>query len=87
MSIVHNAPIDAVRMAQDVVSYHAPDGMALMRLQRAKRSIGMHWGVWRLAMDRIAEPVELLPAARKAVGMSEEEFEVLAIGETKAYDP
>ena len=46
----------------------------------------MHWGTWRMALDRIAEPPEKLVDARKEVGLSEEEFGVMALGETRGYD-
>ncbi|ORY20713.1 beta-lactamase superfamily domain-domain-containing protein [Naematelia encephala] len=72
MSPAHNAPIDAVRMFKDV---------------KCKQAIAMHWGTWRMALDRIAEPPLKLEEARKEVGMSENEFSVCAIGETRAYDP
>ena len=46
----------------------------------------MHWGTWRMAHDRIAEAPEKLIEARKEVGLSEEDFSVCALGETRVYD-
>jgi N-acyl-phosphatidylethanolamine-hydrolysing phospholipase D len=46
----------------------------------------MHWGTWRMAMDRIAEPPEKLVDARKEVGLSEDQFGVMALGETRGYE-
>lgn len=40
-----------------------------------------------MAFDRIAEPAERLVKAREVVGLSEEQFGLLALGETKGYDP
>lgn len=39
-----------------------------------------------MALDRIAEPPELLALARKEMGVSEEQFGVPIMGETKAFD-
>ncbi len=39
-----------------------------------------------MAHDRIAEAVERLPAARKEVGITEEEFGVTTLGETGVYN-
>jgi hypothetical protein len=47
----------------------------------------MHWGTWRMAFDRIAEPADRLVKAREVVGLSEEQFGLLALGETNGYDP
>jgi N-acyl-phosphatidylethanolamine-hydrolysing phospholipase D len=48
--------------------------------------MAIHWGTWRMALDRIAEPPELLALARKEMGVSEEQFGVPVMGETKAFD-
>lgn len=40
-----------------------------------------------MALDRIAEPAQRLGAARDQVGVTEEQFGVVALGETKGYDP
>ena len=39
-----------------------------------------------MALDRVAEPPGLLIDARKQVGLTEEEFGVCALGETRVYD-
>ena len=39
-----------------------------------------------MAQDRIAEAPEKLIEARKEVGLSKEEFDVCALGETRVYD-
>lgn len=53
--------------------------------QKAKTAVGMHWGTWRMAHDPIAEPPILLAEARKVVGLTEEQFGVCALGETRYY--
>jgi len=46
----------------------------------------MHWGTWKMAFDGIAEPPKLLEEARKVVGMREDVFGIVALGETRGYD-
>lgn len=46
----------------------------------------MHWGTWRMAHDRVAEPPEKLVDARKEVGLRDDEFIVVGLGETKGYE-
>ena len=75
-------------MFKDVVGALFPSPVIVLYLsKRCKTAVGMHWGTWRMAMDRIAEPPELLVDARKAVGLTEEDFGVMAIGESRGYDP
>lgn len=45
----------------------------------------MHYGTWRMAWDRVAEPKDKLVLAREELGVSEDDFGVCAIGETRAY--
>ena len=47
----------------------------------------MHWGTWRMAHDPMGEPPIKLIEARKEVGLTEEEFHVSKLGETRIYDP
>ena len=48
----------------------------------AKRSIGMHWGTFTLSDESLDEPPRALAAARAQAGLREEQFGVLAIGQT-----
>jgi N-acyl-phosphatidylethanolamine-hydrolysing phospholipase D len=54
--------------------------------QQCKKAIAMHWGTWKMAFDGIAEPPKLLEEARKVVGMKEEDFGIVALGETRGYE-
>lgn len=45
----------------------------------------MHWGTWKMAFDPVDEPPRKLAEAREEMGISEEEFGVCALGETKTY--
>ncbi len=49
----------------------------------AKRSMGVHWGTFELTDEPLDEPPRLLPAERRAQGLDDDEFFVLAVGETR----
>ena len=49
----------------------------------AKRSLGVHWGTFQLTDEALDEPPKALAALRAAQGMPEDDFFVLAIGETR----
>jgi len=49
----------------------------------AKRSIGMHWGTFQLTDESLDRPPLDLAEARRARGVPDETFSVLAIGETR----
>lgn len=53
----------------------------------AKRSLGIHWGVFELTDEALDEPPKKLAALRGAQGLAEEEFFVTAIGETRKLAP
>ncbi|CDZ96919.1 Predicted Zn-dependent hydrolase (beta-lactamase superfamily) [Phaffia rhodozyma] len=70
MSPLHCDPWDAVRLFKDI---------------KAKRAIAMHYGVWQLTTETIDEPVRLLAESRDRLGVTEEEFGTLEIGQTGVY--
>ena len=49
---------------------------------KAKRSIGVHWGTFDLTDESLDQPPKDLAAARATKNLSEESFDVLAIGQT-----
>ena len=53
----------------------------------AKRSLGVHWGTFELTDEALDEPPKALAALRVARGVVEDEFFVLAIGETRRVPP
>ena len=71
MAPVHANPEEAVRMHQDL---------------GARRSIGMHWGTFRLTTEPMNEPPQRLRAAMAAAGLPEEAFTTVALGETLYLD-
>jgi L-ascorbate metabolism protein UlaG (beta-lactamase superfamily) len=51
----------------------------------AKQSIGMHWGVFRLTQEPLAEPPMLLAKERETLRISPREFLIMKIGETRSF--
>jgi L-ascorbate metabolism protein UlaG (beta-lactamase superfamily) len=50
---------------------------------RAQHAIGIHWGTYAMADDPPDEPPELLAREREARGLTRDDFDVMAIGETR----
>ena len=73
MKTHHVDPPEAVQVRQDL---------------RAARAIGMHWGTFEHLTDEpLDEPPVRLAAARAAAGVRVEDFDVMAVGETRAIVP
>lgn len=53
----------------------------------ARRSIGIHWGTFSLTDEPLDAPPRDLAAARRAMGVSDEDFFVVKIGETRTIHP
>ena len=49
----------------------------------AKRSVGVHWGTFQLTDEALDEPPQQLAQARAAKGLADEQFFVMAVGETR----
>jgi L-ascorbate metabolism protein UlaG (beta-lactamase superfamily) len=49
----------------------------------AKKSIGMHWGTFKLTEEPLSEPPLLLAQEAAAAGLPPEEFTVMKLGETR----
>jgi N-acyl-phosphatidylethanolamine-hydrolysing phospholipase D len=49
----------------------------------AKRSLGIHWGTFNLTDEALDVPPAALAAARKEKGLSDDDFFVLAVGQTR----
>ena len=66
----HIDPAEAVQVHKDV---------------GAKRSIGVHWGTFNLSDEALDQPPIDLAIARLAAKMKDDEFSVMAIGETRRF--
>ena len=53
----------------------------------ARQSLGMHWGTFELTDESLDEPPRELARVRQAAGVSEDDFFVLAVGQTKRFAP
>lgn len=67
MRVVHMSPEEALDAA---------------RILRARTSVAMHFGTFKLTHERIGEPAQRLHAARDAAGLAPEFFRVPRFGET-----
>lgn len=56
------------------------EAVATHRAVGAKRSIAMHWGTFQLTDEAREAPIQALAEARRAAGVTEEEFRVLPAG-------
>jgi L-ascorbate metabolism protein UlaG (beta-lactamase superfamily) len=52
---------------------------------KPRRSLGMHFGTFQLTDEAIDAPVLALRQARAEAGLAEDDFDVLAFGETRQY--
>jgi N-acyl-phosphatidylethanolamine-hydrolysing phospholipase D len=52
----------------------------------AARSIGVHWGTFNLTDEALDQPPIDLAAAKKALGLSDEEFSLLKIGQSRQFE-
>ncbi len=71
MRHVHTDPSDAVQAWRDL---------------GCRRAIGMHFGTFQLTDEAIDAPVAELRDARAHVGMTEDDFDVCAFGETREFN-
>ena len=72
MQVMHVNPEEAVQIHRDL---------------RARHSVAMHWGTFILTDEPLDEPPHRLAAARRAAGISEEEFFLMQHGETRRLAP
>jgi N-acyl-phosphatidylethanolamine-hydrolysing phospholipase D len=68
MATQHVNPAEAVQVHRDL---------------GAKRSVGVHWGTFAMTDEALDEPPRALAQAVRAAGLAEDEFTVMAIGQTR----
>ena len=67
MKFVHVNPAEAVQIHQDI---------------RSKKSLGIHWGTFKLTYEHYLEPRSLTKEKLAEKGISERDFQVINIGES-----
>jgi len=72
MQSQHVEPAEAVQIHHDV---------------GARRSMGIHWGTFELTDEALDEPPERLAQERRDQGLADEDFFVLAVGQTRRITP
>jgi L-ascorbate metabolism protein UlaG (beta-lactamase superfamily) len=60
-----------------------PEAIQVRADLRARRAIGIHWGTFPMADDPPDEAPRLLALERERAGLTRDDFDVLAIGETR----
>lgn len=70
MQTVHVDPVEALQIHRDI---------------GAKQSIGIHWGAFVLSGEGVLAPPRELANARASYAMSQAEFDVFAVGETRHF--
>jgi N-acyl-phosphatidylethanolamine-hydrolysing phospholipase D len=68
MQLQHVDPAEALQIHADLA---------------AKRSVGVHWGTFALSDEPLDHPLKVLAAARAERGLSEADFSLMAVGETR----
>ena len=61
----------------------AEEAVRMHRDLRAKKSLGIHWGTFALSDEPLDEPPLRLAAARSKAGVAEDDFFLLALGQTR----
>lgn len=59
------------------------EAVQIHRELRARRSVGVHWGTFELTDEPLDTPPVALAAARRAQGVTDDAFFVLAVGQTR----
>jgi L-ascorbate metabolism protein UlaG (beta-lactamase superfamily) len=77
----------APRWFMKVMHLDVPEAVQVRADLRAERAIGMHWGTFEgLTDEPLDEPPRLLTQQREALGLRPDQFDVLAIGETRRLE-
>ncbi|KAH8797310.1 beta-lactamase superfamily domain-containing protein [Flagelloscypha sp. PMI_526] len=71
MSSAHVSPPQSVHIFKDI---------------QARNALAMHWGTWKMTMEEVMEPPELLKESLQTNGIPEEKFTICQIGETRAFE-
>jgi L-ascorbate metabolism protein UlaG (beta-lactamase superfamily) len=73
----------APRWFMEAKHLDVPEAVKARADLRAQRAIGIHWGTFPMADDPPDEPPQLLALERVSANLAREDFDVMAIGETR----
>ena len=78
-------PVGAYYPREIFGRYHIDpkEAVTVHREVGAKKSIGIHWGTFKLTQEPLGEPPVLLASEATAAGLPADEFTVMKIGETR----
>ena len=77
----------APRWFMKVMHVNVPEAVQIRADLRADRAIGMHWGTFEALTDEpLDEPPRLLAQRRQELGLTQSQFDVMKIGETRRLD-
>ena len=78
----------APRWFMKTMHVNVPEAVQVRADLRAARAIGMHWGTFEgLTDEPMDEPPAELARQRERAGLARPDFDVMAIGETRAIEP
>lgn len=82
-------PIGAYEPRWFMAAQHvnAAEAVKIHRDLGAKRSLGVHWGTFELTDEPLDEPPRAMALQRTAQGVADDDFFVLAVGETRLVPP
>ena len=77
----------APRWFMKIMHVNVPEAVQVRADLRAERAIGMHWGTFESLTDEpMDEPPLMLARQRQALGLTQQQFDVLRIGETRRLE-
>ena len=82
-------PIGAYEPRWFMAAQHvnAAEAVKIHRDLGAKRSLGVHWGTFELTDEPLDEPPRAMALQRQVQGVADDDFFVLAVGETRLVQP
>jgi N-acyl-phosphatidylethanolamine-hydrolysing phospholipase D len=82
-------PIGAYEPRDFMITQHVnpPEAVRMHLDLGARMSLGIHWGTFELTDESLDEPPRALARARAAAGVADDDFFLLAIGQTRKLAP
>lgn len=77
----------APRWFMKIMHVNVPEAVQIRADLRAERAIGMHWGTFEALTDEpLDEPPQVLAQRRLELGLTQQQFDVMRIGETRRLE-